>query len=160
MGRFIISEEEKKHIMGLYEQPTDKVPAITSIEVETPTAIDGTNISFVGVLGVINCDGNPNTKNTFTSTDNKKLDTDLIGQAIGDDTKIVVYYYDTESEKFVRVYEEPQRKDSTVFTFEFEKNKIPNLSDDTQLAVGVYKGDKPYKYNGKNVYTLTKGFML
>jgi hypothetical protein len=159
MKKFIISEEEKTRIKGLYEQPTDKVPTITSIEVMTPDAIDGTNISFVGVLGVINCDETPNTTKKY-SINNKRLDGDLIAQAIGDDTKIVVYYYDTESEKFVKVHEQPQIKDSTTFRFKIEKNKIPNLSDNTQLGVGVNKGGKSYKYNGKNVYALTKGFML
>ena len=37
MGRFIISEEEKKHIMGLYEQPT---PTTTSGTTESDVKPD------------------------------------------------------------------------------------------------------------------------
>ena len=142
------------------EQSTENVPAITSIDVMTPTPTDReTNIDFTGALGVVNCDENQNTKNRY-SHNNMRLDGDLIQQAIGDDTKIGVFYYDDTKKEFVKVFESPQRKDSLSFKIIFPKDKIPNLSDETQLAVAVFKGGKAYKYNGKNVYKLTKGFML
>lgn len=141
------------------EQSSENTPTITSIDVMTPTSADRTNIDFTGALGVVNCDENPNTKRRY-SLNNMRLDGDLIQQAIGDDTKIGIFYYDDTKSKFVKVHEEPQRKDSLTYKIEIPKNKIPNLSDDTHLAVCVIKGGRAYEYNGKNVYTLTNGFML
>lgn len=168
--KFTITEEEKKSIRGMYllEQetsgttPNNDVPAISSISIMhdmlTPSGVDGINVSVSGVLGVVNCEPNENTKGQYV-VNNKEYDKELVEQAIGSDTKIVVYSFSPGDSELNKVHEEPQPNDLGI-DFDFPKDKIPNLSDETMFGIFVEKGGQRLQYDGKNIATKCKGFML
>ena len=45
MKRFVITEEEKKHIMGLYEQPDASQPTQPTLKKPTTSQLDGAKIT-------------------------------------------------------------------------------------------------------------------
>ena len=143
------------------EQDTQGVPVISSIgilnDVLTPSDIDGENISVNGGLFFANCDANSNTKNV-KYLNNKKLDADLVKQAIGDDTSIAVMYLSGDTS--YTVHEQPIKNYNPMIRFVFPTSKVPNISEIEKFAVVVKKGNKVHKYNGKGVYTIVKPFMF
>jgi len=143
------------------EQETQGVPTISSIgilnNVLTPDGIDEKNISVDGGLGFSNCDANSNTKNVLT-LNYKKLDADLVKQAIGDDASIAVLYLSGGTPYIV--HEQPIKNYDPMIRFDFPKSKVPNISDIKEFAVAVRKGKKIHKFNGKGVYTIVKPFMF
>jgi hypothetical protein len=149
-------------VRRVLKEENETQPAITSISVLqnmlTPSGMDGVLVSVTGSLGVVNCDPTPNTKGKYT-VNGRSYDMDLIKQALGTDTKIVVSSFSPGDTGLNRVYEELQTEGLT-FNFEFPKSKITNLSDDTLFAVMVEKGGNRLQYDGKNVATKCKGFML
>ena len=149
-------------VKRIIKENEESSPQISSISVMnnmiTPSGMDGKNVSVSGVLGAVNCDSTSNTKNEYT-VNYHRYDMDLIKEALGDDTKIVVYSLSHGENSFTKLHEEPQTEGLT-FNFKFEKNKIPNLSDETLFAVMVEKNGVRLKYDGKNVVTKCEGFML
>ena len=168
--RLIIREEEKNSIRGMYlleiestgtsSNNENDVPAISSINILqnmlTPEGMGGVSVS--GVLGVVNCEPTPETKGTYTVND-MSYDKELVNKAIGSDTKICVYSFSPGDTKLNEVHKEQQTND-LIINFDFPKDKIPNLSDETLFAIFVEKGGQKLQYNGKNIATKCKGFML
>jgi hypothetical protein len=149
-------------VKRIIKENEESSPQISSISVMnnmlTPSGMDGKNVSVSGVLGAVNCDSTSNTKNEYT-VNYHRYDMDLIKEALGDDTNIVVYSLSPGESSLTELHEEPQTEGLT-FNFKFEKNKIPNLSDKTLFAVMVEKNGVRLKYDGKNVATKCEGFML
>ena len=172
MKRLIITEEEVTSIRGMYlleiestgisSNNENDVPAISSINIMnnmlTPRGMGGVSVSVNGVLGVVNCEPSENTKGQYT-VNYKEYDKELVEQAIGSDTKIVVYSFSPGDTELNKVHEEPHA-DDLIFNFDFPKDKIPNLSDETLFAIFVEKGGQKLQYDGKNIATKCKGFML
>lgn len=162
MGRIIrLTESELTRIVRQIIKEEEGVPAISSISIMQDMLIpsnEGKDVSVNGVLGVVNCEPNENTKGQYT-VNYKEYDKELVEQAIGSNTKIVVYSLSPGETGLNRVHEEPQPAELIV-RFVFPKENIPNLSDETMFAILVEKGGEKIKYNGKNVVTQCKGFML
>jgi len=164
MKKIIILTEKdlKRLVKRIIKENEESSPQISSISVMnnklTPSGMDRKNVSVSGVLGAVNCDSTSNTKNEYT-VNYHRYDMDLIKEALGDDTNIVVYSLSPGESSFTKLHEEPQTEGLT-FNFKFEKNKIPNLSDETLFAVMVEKNGVRLKYDGKNVATKCEGFML
>jgi|APGre2960657404_1045060.scaffolds.fasta_scaffold136893_1 hypothetical protein len=168
--KFTITEEEKKSIRGMYllEQetsgttPNNDVPTISSISIMnnmlTPNGADRESVSVSGVLGVVNCEPTPETKGEYT-VNNRLYDKELVNQAIGSDTKICVYSLSPGDTKLNEVHKEQQTNDLLI-RFVFPKDKIPNLSDETMFGIFIEKGGQRLQYDGKNIATKCKGFML
>lgn len=140
---------------------TSSAPTISSIEilndVLTPSGRDEENISVDGGIFFANCDANSNTKNVLT-LNYKKLDADLVKQAIGNDTSIAVMYLSGDTP--YTVHEQPIKNYDPMIRFVFPTSKVPNISEIEKFAVVVKKGNKVHKYNGKGVYTIVKPFMF
>ena len=164
MKKIIILTEKDltRLVKRIIKENEESSPQISSISVMnnklTPSGMDRKNVSVSGVLGAVNCDSTSNTKNEYT-VNYHRYDMDLIKEALGDDTNIVVYSLSPGESSFTKLHEEPQTEGLT-FNFKFEKNKIPNLSDETLFAVMVEKNGVRLKYDGKNVATKCEGFML
>jgi len=171
MKKLIITESEKNRILNLHVlrnknhylmEQNESNPAITSISVLqnmlTPSGMDKEGVSVTGSLDVVNCDPTPNTKSEYT-VNGRSYDIDLINQVLGTDTKIVVYSFSPGDTGLNKVHEEPQTEGLT-FNFEFPKSNIKNLSDETLFAIMVEKGGSRLQYDGKNIATKCKGFML
>jgi hypothetical protein len=166
--RHILESNQRLENRHLSEQGTQSVsattssaPTISSIEilndVLTPSGRDEENISVDGGIFFANCDANSNTKNVLT-LNYKKLDADLVKQAIGDDTSIAVLYMSGGTPYIV--YEQPIKNYDPMIRFDFPTSKVPNMSDIKEFAVAVRKGKKIHKFNGKGVYTIVKPFMF
>ena len=162
MKRIIrLTESDLTRIIKRIIKEEEGVPAISSISIMhnmlTPSD-GGKNVSVSGVLGVVNCEPNENTKGQYT-VNYKQYDKKLVEQAIGSDTKIVVYSFSPGDTALNKVHEEPQPGDLIV-RFVFPKENIPNLSDETMFAIFVEKGGQRIQYDGKNIATKCKAFML
>ena len=156
-----LTESELTNLVRRIIKEEEGVPAISSISIMhdmlTPSG-GGKNVSVTGVLGVINCEPNENTKGQYV-VNNREYDKELVEQAIGSDTKIVVYSFSPGDSELNKVHEEPQPDDLSI-DFDFPKENIPNLSDETMFGIFVEKGGQRIQYNGKNIATKCKGFML
>ena len=156
-----LTESELTNLVRRIIKEEEGVPAISSISImhDMLTPSNGRkDVSVTGVLGVVNCEPNENTKGQYT-VNYKQYDKELVKQAIGSDTKIVVYSFSPGDTELNKVHEEPQSGDLIV-RFVFPKENIPNLSDETMFAIFVEKGGQRIQYNGKNIATKCKGFML
>ena len=163
MKRIIrLTESELTNLVRqIIKEEEEGVPAISSISImhDMLTPSNGRkDVSVTGVLGVVNCEPNENTKGQYT-VNYKQYDKELVEQAIGSDTKIVVYSFSPGDTELNKVHEEPQPDDLSI-DFDFPKENIPNLSDETMFAIFVEKGGQRIQYNGKNIATKCKGFML
>lgn len=156
-----LTESELTNLVRQIIKEEEGVPAISSISIMhnmlTPSNARK-DVSVSGVLGVVNCEPNENTKGQYT-VNYKQYDKELVEQAIGSDTKIVVYSFSPGDTELNKVHEEPQPGDLVV-RFSFPKENIPNLSDETMFAIFVEKGGQRIQYDGKNIATKCKGFML
>jgi len=162
MKRIIrLTESELTNLVRQIIKEEEGVPVISSISIMhnmlTPSNARK-DVSVSGVLGVVNCEPNENTKGQYT-VNYKQYDKELVEQAIGSDTKIVVYSFSPGDTELNKVHEEPQPGDLVV-SFSFPKENIPNLSDETMFAIFVEKGGQRIQYDGKNIATKCKGFML
>ena len=117
----------------------------------------GSTSPNANVSGLLNCPGAQSSTGTY-SINGTKYDLELVKQAIGTDTTIVVFIFD--GTKLQKIYSHPQPSDKLSFRFDFAKSLIPDLSDDTQFIVAPFKGGKPIKLNGNLVKAQVEGFML
>ena len=96
MKKIIILTEKDltRLVKRIIKENEESSPQISSISVMnnklTPSGMDRKNVSVSGVLGAVNCDSTSNTKNEYT-VNYHRYDMDLIKEALGDDTNIVVY---------------------------------------------------------------------